>query len=229
MKAFVISCFLLLLPFASMAQRADPDAAIQRRFYAGVGLSSISYHIYYKEPKTSGYLPSGYFVPFAANFGYRLSDKATLQVGIAYGADKSQDSWFPGGQDTLLYEMASRTRVVAVPVAARVTVFKVYKRFPVYATGTIMPAYGITRLKTIETRGTETTASQERDSGLNVFTTAGLGFNYRLSNRLQGYVEILPFKYNLTGRNSRDLDWEQHASTSRRLYKSLGAGVNCSL
>lgn len=222
MKAFVIFCFLILVSGSVVAQATDSGTATERKFYVGVGLSSISYHIYYDNPATSGYLPSGYFVPFAVNLGYKLSEKTTLQVGIAYGADKSHDTWFPGDQDTLVYDMTSRTRVIAVPVTARITILKVYKRFPVYVTGTIMPAYGITKLKTIATSNAGTTTYQVRDSGMNVFTTAGFGFNYSISNRLKGYAEILPFKYNMNGRNSIDLDWEQYASKSRRLYKSLG-------
>ncbi|WP_242921478.1 outer membrane beta-barrel protein [Pontibacter liquoris] len=229
MKKLILPLLLFLLSGSVLAQKTDAARAAKHKFYAGIGLTSVPYHIYYKNPKTSGYLPSDYFVPFAANLGYRLTEKATLQGGVAYGGDKDQGSWLPDGQDTLAYEMASRTRVVAVPVTARINILKLYKRFPVYVTGTLMPAYGVTTLKTTQTSHAATTTHRVKDAGMDVFSTAGFGITYRISNCMQGYAEVLPFKYNLTGENSRDLDWERYASQARQLYKSLGFWVNYTL
>lgn len=228
MKTVIFS--LLFFSFAVLAQAQTASiTSKENKFYAGIGLTNISYHIYYKEPKSSGHINTGYFAPIALNLGYKLSDRARLQVGLAYGGSKSRNDRLGGPLDSVEYDYYSHTRVIALPVTMQYILFRAFKRFPIYVTGTVMPAYGMSKSKTIETRNSGTTAYQVTDVAMNVFATAGFGFNYRISNRFQGYVEILPFKYNMNGRNSIDRDWEQYASKSRQLYRSLSFGINYSL
>jgi len=229
MKAFLIFCSLILFSGSVVAQTTDSGIATERKFYVGLGLTNISYHIYYKNSQAPGDINTGYFGPVFIHLGYKLNGKANLQVGLAYGGSKSKDDGFASSTDTVQYSFYSRTRVVALPVTLHHDLFRAFRRFPVYATATLMPAYGMSKSRTEETRDSGTTTYWLKETGLNVFATAGFGFNYRISNRLQGYAEILPFKYNITGRNSKDLDWEQYASKSRQLYRSLGFGVNYSL
>lgn len=131
--------------------------------------------------------------------------------------------------DTVEYDYYSRTRVVAVSATLQHVLFRAFKRFPVYATASVLPAYGVSRSKTTETRVSGITTHSVTDSGLNIFTTAGFGFNYRISNSFQGYVELLPFKHNMTGENSFDRDWGQYNSRTRQLFQSVGIGVNYKL
>ncbi|MCC9136643.1 hypothetical protein ACFSKU_07540 [Pontibacter silvestris] len=64
---------------------------------------------------------------------------------------------------------------------------------------------------------------------MNAFATAGLGFNYKISSRFNGYVTYYFYKDNLTGSNSFYYDWEQSGNKIRRFIKSFGLGINYTL
>lgn len=230
MKIFFSLLFLFLSLHSVTAQQSDSSTSAQNRFYIGVGLTTVSYHIYYKNPEVLEHAKAGYFTPVFANIGYRLGKRARIQLGLGYGGSSGQLDWSPGSRDTLLYHTSSRTYAVAAPVTMQFILFKALKRFPVYGTATVMPALGVTNAKTTETRNNITTTTLDaKDSGVNIFATAGAGFNYSISNRFDGYIECLFYKANITGRNSFYYDWEHGFSTFRRLYRSLGVGVNYSL
>lgn len=89
-----------------------------------------------------------------------------------------------------------------------------------------MPAFGATNAKRTQTRHGVITTTGATDTGMNVFATAGIGFNYSISKRFEGYAEYLFFKTNLTGKNSFHHDWDQYATKSERFYRSLALGVN---
>ena len=89
-----------------------------------------------------------------------------------------------------------------------------------------MPSFGSTLEKRTETHHGVITTTEVKETGMNVFATAGVGSDYRISNRFTGYLEYLFFKRNLTGKNSFYYDWNQDAPLSFRIYRSLALGVN---
>ena len=226
MKKPLLSFLLFLFSFAVVAQQPTEDSAGEGKLYIGAGLTNLGYHIYYDEPKSSGSIRSGYFHPISLNFGYKVNERIRVQVGLAYGWSKDNGEWSPGSADTLLYQDYSRTRAVAVPVSGQLVLFKAFRRFPIYGTATLMPAFGSTQAKSTETRHGVITSTEGKDRGMNVFATAGLGFNYKISNRFTGYLEYLFFKTNLTGKNSFHHDWNQFAPKAEQIYWSLALGVN---
>ncbi|RAU84189.1 hypothetical protein DP923_03860 [Pontibacter arcticus] len=174
---------------------------------------------------------SGYFTPVFLNLGYEATSRVRLFTGIGYGSGKDKLEWSPNYKDTdtIKYSISTKTHVVAVPLTVQVIVLKAFNRFPVYVTGTALTALGTTKAELSETLHGVTTSQHEKEHGINLFATAGIGFNYKVSKQLYGYVEWLAFKQNLTGKNSFDYDWEQYASRGRRFYKSLGVGINYKL
>ena len=226
MRASIIF-LLLLLSLEAIAQQADSAVSDRSRFYVGVSFSTVSHHIYYKNPKGAQDVTSGYFAPLSVNFGYQLNERASIQAGLAYGGGTDRNNWSPGSGDTLLYDSYSNTHVLAVPVTMRYVLFKAFRRFPVYGTGTIMPAFGTTKSKTTEIRhGDTSTVLDVRDTDMNTFFTAGFGLNYKISKRFDGLVEYHAFKYNLTGNNSFFYDWDQGITGFLRIYRSVGVGLN---
>lgn len=229
MKYLLPSLFFLLSASAVVAQQPAEDSADEGKLYIGAGLTNLGYHIYYDEPKSSGAIRSGYFHPISLNFGYKVNERIRVQVGLAYGWSKDSREWSPGSTDTLLYEDYSRTRVVAVSVSGQLVLFEAFRRFPIYGFATLMPAFGSTQAKRTETRHGLVTTTEGKDRGMNVFATAGLGFNYKISNRFTGYLEYLFFKTNLTGKNSYHHDWNQFVTKLQQISWSLALGVNYTL
>lgn len=89
-----------------------------------------------------------------------------------------------------------------------------------------MPAWGKTTLKTIENRDNIITTKSPQDAGMNLFATAGLGFNYKIWRRFTGYAEVLLIKSNLSGDNSKYYNWQGEAPKHIQLISSFGLGFN---
>lgn len=227
-----ISCIILLftcLSEFSIAQVGDTTDTEKSNYYVGIGFSTVSHHIYYKNPKANGSVTSGYFAPLSISLGYRISRRTSVQVGIAYGGGSDHLNWSPGSKDTLMNDTNSRTHVLAMPVTMRYTFFKAFKRFPVYGTATVMPAYGFTKTSNVETRHQVSTTSTTRDSGVNTFFTAGIGLEYKISKRFNGFFEYHAYKHNLTGKNSAFYDWDIGGRGVDRIVRTVGLGVNYSI
>src|SRR5690606_21898102 len=111
----------------------------------------------YKEQKSLGHVHTGYFAPVWLNLGYSVNDKINLQVGLSYGGSTSKNDLFRQPQDSVKYNYYARTNVVALSLSMQHILFQAFRRFPVYATATLMPAYGMSKAKTEETRSTGTT------------------------------------------------------------------------
>lgn len=223
---------LIILRFyePAISQINDTTNNDKGRLYIGLSFTTVSHHIYYKDFKGSKDITSGYFAPLALNIGYSLNEHANLQLGLAYGGSSDNITWSPGAMDTLSYNVQGNTNVLATPITLRWVFLKAYRRFPVYGMATLMPAYGISKSKTVETRNGETTNILDaRDSGVNVFLTAGFGFNFRISKRFNGLAEYYALKYNLNGRNSFYYDWDQGFTGFNKIYRSIGIGVNYDL
>jgi hypothetical protein len=94
MKTFITSFLLLFLPLAGMTQQKDSTISSENKFYVGLGLTNITYHIYYDGPQTLWDMDvsSGRFTPLCLNFGYK-ADRASWQVGFAYGWNRFNESF----------------------------------------------------------------------------------------------------------------------------------------
>lgn len=207
-----------------MAQLPAEDKPNEGKLYIGAGVTTIEYHIYYKDKKGTGAVRSGYFQPISFTLGYNLTERVRLQVGVGYGGDRHTTEGNRGTFDNPIpWSARSRTNAVAFPVSGQFVFFNVFKRFPVYGTASLMPAFGTTRSRVTE-HGI--TVSDTKDSGMDVFATAGLGFNYKISKRFAGYLEYHFFKTNVTGENSFYYDWSQGAPKTHQIIKSLALGVN---
>src|SRR5690606_13816303 len=141
---------------------------------------------------------------------------------LAYGGDRHDVSIL---QLDEIHDYESRTNAFAIPVTARFVILNPDKKFPIYATTTLMPAYGITKTFVVHTSDLHTKSYAITDSGFDLFATAGAGFNYRISDRFSGNVEYHFFKRNLTGENSKFYDWDQDYPGIRSYIKSLGFGL----
>ncbi|MCC9136644.1 hypothetical protein ACFSKU_07545 [Pontibacter silvestris] len=82
-------------------------------------------------------------MPVGLHTGYRISDRLSLQVGVAYGGDRDEATVITQGTEGIPIENHSRskTQAVAIPVTINFTFLKALQRFPVYATATVMPAF----------------------------------------------------------------------------------------
>ncbi|MBJ6117548.1 outer membrane beta-barrel protein [Pontibacter sp. BT310] len=229
MKTLFLSLTLSLSSLTAVAQ-VNPDSTEKslKRAYVGLSLTTVTYHIYYKDGEELDGIKSGYFTPIALHAGYNLSDRLSIQIGVGYGGSKDKLEWSlnQNNNDPVKYRQYSKTNVLAVPVTAQMIFLKAFKRFPVYGTISMIPSFGFTKAETQEIRNGETTASNSSVNGMNLFATAGLGVNYKISSRFYGHAEYLFYKRNLTGQNSFHYDWEQYSPMGRRIYKSLGLGVN---
>lgn len=230
MKTNLILLYLVLLS-ATVYGQEDSSSVQQDRLYFGLGLTTVTYHIYYNDSKLPPDVKAGYFTPVLFNVGYQLNNKFRVQIGLGYGGSKDKLEWSLNHRntDTAQYSTSTKTHVIAIPVSAHLVLFKALKRFPVYATGSVLTAYGSTRANVIETVNGEPSSQNFKESGVNLFAAAGFGFNYRISTRLMGYTEWLPFKENLTGQNSFHYDWEQFSSKGRRFFRSFSVGINYKL
>jgi hypothetical protein len=232
MKAcFTFLALYLALSFTAKASDGDTAKVREGKFYAGIGLTTITYHIYYNNPETLGEIKSGYFTPITLSLGYRASERVRMQMGIGYGGSMAEMQWSlnHSASDTLRYSVSSRTHVLAVPTTIQVDIFNSYTRIPFYGTVSAITAFGRTNGSVTEILHGVPTTEHLQDKGVNIFLMAGLGVNYKISKRFIGFTELFLFKRNLTGNNSFDYDWEAYSPWGRRLFKSFAFGVNYQL
>ena len=234
----IISFYLILflLPLFVLGQKKDSLDNTNNRFYVGLGLTTLTYHMYYKNPAAEGSIVSGsvssvYFTPISAHLGFKVNDRFSLEVGSAYGGQNNDQFTLvlESPRNYVEYHFYSKTRVIAIPVTSRFIMFNTYKHFPVFVTASLMPSWGRTTLKAVENRNNEINTTSVEDSGLNTFATAGLGFNYKIWKRFTGNVEVLLIKSNITGNNSKYYDWQGEAPKYIQLIGSFGLGFNYNL
>lgn len=200
----------------------------REKFYTGISFSTVSHHIYYKNSKAQEIFNLGYFAPLSLYLGYNFGRNMRVQAGLAYGGSSEKFSWTPDNK--VFHTVSSRTNVIAMPVTLQHVIFKVFRRFPLYVTGTLMPAYGISQTEYSQSEnGVTAQVIDGTDQGINAFVTAGIGVNYKISQRLYGQVEYHALKYNLNGKNSLFYDWDQEHVGLMHLYKSVGIGLNYKL
>lgn len=221
----------LMLSFPAIASEGDTAKASESKFYLGIELTTITYHIYYKDPLPAGHLTSGYFTPVSLLVGYKMNDRVRVKTGGGYGSSGDKAEWSPNhwATDTLRYKATSRTNVFSIPVTVQVDLFKAFRRVPLYGMVSAITAYGSTKSSLTETLHGVPSTNYTQDKGVNVFLMVGLGTNFKINDRFGGYTELFLFKRNLSGDNSFDYDWEAYSPWGRRLFKSLACGVNYQL
>ena len=145
-----------------------------------------------------------------------------MQIGIAYGSrnlDGGVEFRTPEGK---LQEESrlSKTKAVLFPLTLRYILSKPDKRLQLFGSASFIPAYGTTNVKnTIKQDDITTSTNSTSASGLNAFITGGLGLNYHIGKRFDGFGELIFFNKNL----------KIETSTYAFRYISLGVGVNYNL
>ena len=93
-----------------------------------------------------------------------------------------------------------------------------------------MPSFGITNFTVVKSEENNITIIEDRtESGVNIFTKAGTGFSFKIKNNFSGYSELLLFKRNMNGKNSRFWDWNAENTLYQRFIHSIGLGINYNL
>ena len=217
---FLLLC-LLLLSFMAYAQQTSLSDSSAKRAFIGASISSAGYQVMGK-PK---YDFIGGVTPFlSVYYGYKVSKRATIQAGIGYGGNEIKGgsmSRFISPDSVYDKESYQRIRALVFPVTFKFTPFNPGKRLQLYANASITPVLGHIKARATESyKGEITTVLyDEETTSLTLITTAGLTLNYRINQRLDGYVDGLLFYKNL---NFQRPD---------RYYKpkSIGLGVNYKL
>ncbi len=224
MKTLLLSFILSIcsLAVAAQAQYNDSVNIKSRGLYLGVNLNTTSFHIYYEGDKLPSAVRTGYFEPISVTAAYQLTERLKLQVGVGAGGDKDETELHL--QD-VKQSFKSKTIAFATPVSVYLTFLKIKKKLPVYGVVALVPAYGITTADVKITDDEGTRSFTVEDSGINVFTIAGVGFNYKISQHFYGNVSYFFYKTNLTGPNSFHYDWDKGYG-GRSFVKSLELGLN---
>ncbi len=169
-------------------QRTAPDST-NKKFYVGVGASSIGFNLEYQdEPKSGDFRPV-----ISLHGGYKLNKRVSLQIGFSYGNNTDKyDYVYVEAQDKLIYySEISQTRAIAIPVTLKYGFLYPFRHLQFYGTTILTPIISSTSLKKTEQREDVTTVTYNtKASGFNAYLTAGFGLNYTISKRLDMYGEL---------------------------------------
>ncbi|GAA4295357.1 outer membrane beta-barrel protein [Nibribacter koreensis] len=227
MKYVSLLASFLIISFLASAQEQDSANTGNYKFYVGVGLPNFQYQVSYDDsPKKTLFL-SGEFLPIDIHFGYKISRRASVQLGLAYGrrTRESQTYGTPlnGNGQTVYHDYYERTRGFGIPVTGRFVFLNANRKMPIYVVAAVTPAFISSHFsETTTENNVTTTLYDEHNKGMDLFANAGFGLNYRVQRRLNGNVEFLLFKRNLTSQNF-DLHGEQWLE---RLIGSLSLSFN---
>lgn len=211
---------LLLSSFAVMAQETPALDSTVSKSFIGASVSSASFSVMGK-PK---YESIGNIVPIAnLYYGYRLSKRATIQLGFGYGANTlNSASLRYVNQDTIYTVVKSQeVRGVILPLTLKFTPFNPYRRLQVYINASLTPVIGHIKARaTEELEGYTKTLYDEEISTFDLIATGGFTVNYKLNERLDLYADAI-FLY-------KNLNYEK---PFRNHYegKSVGVGLNYNL
>ncbi|QHL85992.1 outer membrane beta-barrel protein [Nibribacter ruber] len=198
--------FSLLTSSVASAQAQDSSHTIDHRFYVGVGFPNFQYRVLYDDIPKKPRFVSGEFIPIDVHLGYKINKRASAQLGLAYSGRtrESQTYGVPlnGNGQTVYHTYYDRTRGIGLPVTGRFVLLNANKKMPIYAVATFTSAYIFSHFRETTTENyITTTLYDEQYKGIDLFTTAGFGLSYRVQKRLNGNVEFLFFKRNLTSPN----------------------------
>jgi hypothetical protein len=189
------SLFLFILFFAftltsafAQQQATDESTSTQSKIYLGASLSNISYMMIKDQPRESGSFSPIVFL----NAGYQLNKRTILQVGVGYDQSKFDGTaiYYKSADSTIYLNDYRQTRGLAIPLTVRFTPFNPDKKLQLYGTASIIPVYGTIKAhRTEEMDGIKNTTYDADVSVFNLIGTAGVMLNYRISGRLDGYIE----------------------------------------
>ncbi|WP_299984109.1 hypothetical protein [uncultured Pontibacter sp.] len=196
--SFILS-LIIALPVFGQSSEGETSAS---KSFIGVGLSTTGYYLIGK-PKYE-YIAG--VTPFLTiHYGYTLSRRATLQAGVGYGANASTLSTTRYVSADEIYEVqkTQNMKALVVPVTLKFTPFNPHRKLQLYANATLAPTFG--RIKASATESIEGNSSElynEETSAFNVVATGGLTLNYKMSSRLDGFVDGMIFYKNLHTRGT---------------------------
>lgn len=203
-------CFFLVLflSLTATAQRSPSPDSTESRYFVGMSLSSTSYPIMGDRK----YESFGGILPIAnVYYGYKLSKRSTVQLGIGYGANELEAF-------SSTKHRYHRIRGIALPLTFKYTPFNPHRRLQLYVNASIAPVFGHIKAKaTEEIDGVPTLLYDEQSPTFDLVATAGFTLNYSISKRLDLYADVIllykNFYYNRPA-------WNYYQG------KSAGVGVN---
>ncbi|MCJ8166831.1 hypothetical protein MKJ04_18445 [Pontibacter sp. E15-1] len=221
MKTLIFLSLSLFLSLSATAQSSPAPDSTESKYFVGLNLSSNSYPVMGERK----YKTFGSVIPIAnLYYGYRLSKRATVQVGIGYGANASGGGWYSEyvSADSI-YEVYDykRIRGIALPITFKFTPFNPHKRLQLYAHASLSPIFGHIKANAImKYEGAETVLYDEQSLTFDLIATSGLTLNYRVSKRLDLYADAtLLYKNFYFSRPA----WNYYEG------KSAGIGINYNL
>jgi hypothetical protein len=151
---FTIVIFLVTVNKIT-AQQLDSLTQSRSKFYIGLGLSTNYYALYYKHKSTEPKYSNKFTARPYLNFGYQLSKRTSLQVGIAYANKKvhDYDIYYGGSTNIIERHFYDYTKAVVMPFTLRFVFFNAHKKLPIYGTASLIPAYARSELKKTEVKG----------------------------------------------------------------------------
>lgn len=215
----LLSFILTMLSICSIAQQSDTtNSSINKKLSIGAQYSTVTYMLKSSKVRESGGLTPRVFI----NGSYNLNKRTILQIGLGYSSiDFDARSIYYKSADSVIYNTDyRRTRGFAVPVTGRYTPFNPGKRLQLYATISVVPAFGIIEnYIASEMNGIKTIQQDSETSVFNVFATAGLMLNFKINNRFDSFLEG-----NLLYKNIG-----MHSNYADSKPKSVGIGINYKL
>ncbi|WP_161889691.1 outer membrane beta-barrel protein [Pontibacter russatus] len=225
MKKSLLAVLLLLSSFAAAAQQQDTaklSAEVEKRFYVGVGVSTVSYMLSFNS------MLGGSIEPLVTpHIGYRLNRRLNVQLSIGYDKDREAfgGTYFENEEDEdkgiLTYDDSYNTTWGwAVPIMLEFTPFNTNKRLQLYTTAKLVPTYGASEFQSIRRReGITTVLATDEGSGFNTFFIGGLLLKYRINRRIDAYLEgNLIYK-----------DLQKYSPYAEYGPKTFGIGINYKL
>lgn len=197
---FLFIFFLALVP-PVLGQSSESETAASKSFI-GAGLSTTGYYLIGK-PKYE-YI-TGVTPYLTIHYGYTLSKRATLQIGLGYGANESTLSTTRYVSADEIYEVQKTQNIKAavVPITLKFTPFSPHRKLQLYANATVAPTVGYIKASASESmEGNTMELYNEETSAFNVVATGGLTLNYKMTSRLDGFVDGMLFYKNLHSRGT---------------------------
>ena len=200
-KRLFLFIFSLALALPVLGQNAEGEASTSKSFI-GASFSTTGYYLIGK-PKYE-YITG--VTPFLTiHYGYTLSKRATIQAGLGYGANESSHYTTRYVSPDEVYEVQKTQdiKAVIVPITLKFTPFNPYRKLQLYVNATLAPTVGRIRASAIESiEGKSLELYNEETSAFNVVATGGLTLNYKMTSRLDGFVDGMLFYKNLHSRGA---------------------------
>ncbi|WP_242921480.1 hypothetical protein [Pontibacter liquoris] len=224
MKPFILSVLFACFSFSVFAQHVPELDSAESKFFVGIVVSNTSYPIMGEHK----YEFFGSITPFVnINYGYKLTKRATIQLGIGYGGNEMKGgtmSRYISPDSVYDKESYQQIRAIVLPVTFKFTPFNPYKRLQLYANASVAPVFGHIKARATENYKGEvsTVLYDEQSMTFDLVATAGLTLNYKISKSLTGYVDaILLYK---------NFDFQRPPAPGRYLEnKSAVIGLNYNL